>query len=161
VDGVKTGYTEAAGYCLVASGKRDDMRLVSVVMGTDSVATRTAESQSLLNYGFRFFESHKLYDKEQVVSKVRVWKGEQSELPVGPAGAVYATIPRRQYKNLGLQMEIDPRIMAPVVRGQQLGRVLVSLGERQIAEVPLVALQDVADGGIWPQVKDSVLLWFE
>jgi D-alanyl-D-alanine carboxypeptidase (penicillin-binding protein 5/6) len=161
VDGVKTGYTEGAGYCLVASAERDDMRLISVVMGTDSVGERTAESQSLLNYGFRFFESHKLYGKEEVVSKVRVWKGEQSELPVGPAGDIYATVPRRQYKNLSSTMEIDPQIMAPVTRGQRLGRVLVSLGDQQIAEVPLVALQDVADGGIWPQVKDSVLLWFE
>jgi D-alanyl-D-alanine carboxypeptidase (penicillin-binding protein 5/6) len=161
VDGVKTGYTEAAGYCLVASAERDDMRLISVVMGTDSVGERTAESQSLLNYGFRFFESHKLYGKEEEVSKVRIWKGEQSELPVGPAGSIYATIPRRQYKNLSSTMEIDPQIMAPVTRGQRLGRVLVSLGDQQIAEVPLVALQDVADGGIWPQVKDSVLLWFE
>ena len=161
VDGVKTGYTEGAGYCLVASAERDDMRLISVVMGTDSVGSRTAESQSLLNYGFRFFESHKLYGKEEEVSKVRIWKGEQSELPVGPAGSIYATIPRRQYKNLSSSMEIDPQIMAPVTRGQRLGRVLVSLGDQQIAEVPLVALQDVADGGIWPQVKDSVLLWFE
>ena len=92
---------------------------------------------------------------------MRIWKGEQSELPVGPAGSIYATIPRRQYKNLSSSMEIDPQIMAPVTRGQRLGRVLVSLGDQQIAEVPLVALQDVADGGIWPQVKDSVLLWFE
>lgn len=161
VDGVKTGHTEAAGYCLVASAEREGMRLVSVVMGTDSVGARTAASQALLNYGFRFFESHKLYGKDQVVSNVRVWKGEQSELPVGPAKDIYVTIPRRQYKNLSPQMEIDPHIMAPVTEGQQLGRVLVNLDEKQIAEVPLVALQSVADGGIWPQVKDSVLLWFE
>ncbi len=161
VDGVKTGYTKAAGYCLVASAERDGMRLVSVVMGTKSVGARTAESQSLLNYGFRFFESHKLYGKEQVVSKVRIWKGEESELPVGPAGDIYVTIPRRQYKNLSQQTEIDPQIMAPVTQGQQLGRVLVNLDQKQIAEVPLIALQGVADGGIWPQVKDSVLLWFE
>ncbi len=161
VDGVKTGYTKAAGYCLVASAEREGMRLVSVVMGTKSVSTRTAESQSLLNYGFRFFESHKLYGKEQVVSKVRIWKGEESELPIGPAGDIYVTIPRRQYKNLSQQTEIDPQIMAPVTQGQQLGRVLVNLDQKQIAEVPLTALQSVADGGIWPQVKDSVLLWFE
>ena len=161
VDGVKTGHTKAAGFCLVASAERDGMRLISVVMGTDSVGARTAASQSLFNYGFRFFESHKLYDREQVVSNVRIWKGEQSELPVGPAGDIYVTVPRRQYKNLSSQTEIDPQIMAPVTRGQQLGRVLVSLGERQVAEVPLVALQNVADGGIWPQARDSVLLWFE
>jgi D-alanyl-D-alanine carboxypeptidase (penicillin-binding protein 5/6) len=137
------------------------MRLVSVVMGTESVNARTAESQSLLNYGFRFFESHKLYDRGQAVSRVRIWKGEQSELPVGPAEDVYATIPRRQYDGLSSRMEIDPSIMAPVNRGQRLGRVVVSLQDRQIAEVPLVALEDVADGGIWPQVRDNVLLWFE
>jgi len=161
VDGVKTGHTEAAGYCLVASAERDGMRLISVVMGTNSVSERTAESQALLNYGFRFFESHKLYGQGQAVSRVRIWKGAQSELPVGPAADVYATIPRRQYDNLSSQMELDPAITAPVSRGQRLGRVVVSLQEQQVAEVPLVALEDVAEGGIWPTVRDNVLLWFE
>jgi D-alanyl-D-alanine carboxypeptidase (penicillin-binding protein 5/6) len=161
VDGVKTGHTEAAGYCLVASAEREGMRLVSVVMGTQSVNARTAETQKLLNYGFRFFESHKLYDKGQAVSRLRIWKGEQSEIPVGPAMEVYATIPRNQYEQLSSQMEIDPQIMAPVSQGQKLGRVLVKLNDRQISEVPLVALEGVAEGGIWPQVRDKVLLWFE
>jgi D-alanyl-D-alanine carboxypeptidase (penicillin-binding protein 5/6) len=161
VDGVKTGHTDAAGYCLVASAERDGMRLISVVMGTDSVEARTAASQSLLNYGFRFFESHKLYAGAQALTNVRVWKGSQSELPVGPAQDVYVTIPRRRYKDLNPSMEVNPRVMAPVAQGQQVGRVLVALDDTTVAEVPLVALQEVGEGGIWNTLKDSALLWFE
>ena len=161
VDGVKTGHTEAAGFCLVASAEREGMRLISVVMGTKSEEARASESQALLNYGFRFFESHKLYERHQALSQVRVWKGETSELPVGPADDVYVTIPRHQYKNLDARMELDPRIMAPVTQGQRVGKVLVSLGDEPVSEVPLIALTDVAEGGIWQLVKDSALLWFE
>jgi D-alanyl-D-alanine carboxypeptidase (penicillin-binding protein 5/6) len=161
VDGVKTGHTEAAGYCLVASATRDDMRLVSVVMGTSSVEARASESQSLLNYGFRFFETHKLYAKDQVLTHVRLWKGMESELPIGPEDDVYVTIPRRQYKNLNPSMEINPTIMAPVSRGQAVGRVLVTLDDNTVAEVPLVVLKDIPEGGLWQRLKDSALLWFE
>jgi D-alanyl-D-alanine carboxypeptidase (penicillin-binding protein 5/6) len=161
VDGVKTGHTEAAGFCLVASAERSDMRLTSVIMGTSSEEARASESQSLLNYGFRFFEGHKLYAKEQVLTNVRVWKGAQSELPVGPLDDVYVTIARRQYKNLNPSMEINPKIMAPITRGQTVGRVLVTLEDSTVADVPLVALQDIPEGGIWQQLKDSALLWLE
>lgn len=161
VDGVKTGHTEAAGYCLVASAEKKAMRLISVVMGTKGVEERASESQALLSYGFRFFETHKLYAREQALSKVRIWKGALSEVPVGPLEDVFVTIPRRQYKNLSPRMEIDPKIMAPIGKGQQLGRVLVTLGEQTVSEVPLVALQEVPEGGIWDQLKDSALLWLE
>ena len=161
VDGVKTGYTKGAGYCLVASAIRDNMRLTSVIMGTKSESTRASETQALLNYGFRFYESHRLYDKDSNMTKVRVWKGAQSELPVGPATDVYVTIPRRQYKNLKPAMELDPQIMAPISRGQPVGRVLVTMGDETLSEVPLVALRDVPEGAIWQRLMDSALLWFE
>ncbi len=161
VDGVKTGHTEAAGYCLVASAVRDGMRLSTVVMGTDSTEIRASASQSLLNYGFRFFESHRLYGKEQALSQVRVWKGAQSELPVGPAQDVYVTIARKQYDKLAPSMELDTRIMAPVAKGQQVGRILVHLEGDTVAEVPLVALNDIPEGGIYDKLKDSALLWFQ
>ncbi len=161
VDGVKTGHTDAAGYCLVASAERGGMRLTSVVMGTKSTEARAAETQSLLNYGFRFFESHQLYTKDQALTSVRVWKGEIEQLPVGPAEDVHVTIPRRQYKKLQPRMELDPQIMAPVQRGQRVGRVLVSLDGDTVSEVSLVALQPVPTGGIWQRMKDSALLWLE
>jgi len=161
VDGVKTGHTEAAGYCLVASAERDGMRLTSAVLGTSGVDARASASQALLNYGFRFFESHKLYARDQALTNVRIWKGALSELPVGPAEDVYVTIPRRRYKDLDPKMEVDPRIMAPVAKGQQVGLILVSLDDKTVSEVPLVALQEVPAGGIWSKLKDSVLLWFE
>ncbi len=161
VDGVKTGYTEAAGYCLVTSAKRGDMRLTSVVMGTDSTESRSSASQSLLNYGFRFFESHRLYDKHHTLSQVRVWMGAQSELPVGPAQDVYVTIARRQYDKLSPRMELDPKITAPIAKGRQVGRILIDLEGTTVAEVPLIALKDIPEGGIFDKLKDRALLWFQ
>ncbi len=161
VDGVKTGHTESAGYCLVASAQRDDMRLISVMLGTKSVEVRAAETQSLLNYGFRFYETHRLYEKHQALARIRAWKGDPAEIPAGPADDIYVTIPRQQYKNLDARMELDPQVMAPVAEGQKLGRVVVTLGDDNVSEVPLVALEESAEGGIWRRVKDSVLLWFE
>jgi D-alanyl-D-alanine carboxypeptidase (penicillin-binding protein 5/6) len=161
VDGVKTGHTKGAGYCLVASAMRDAMRLTSVIMGTKSESARASETQALLNYGFRFFESHRLYDKDSNLTNVRVWKGAQSELPVGPSTDVYVTIPRHQYKNLKPSMELDPQIMAPISRGQAVGRVVIALGKDTVSDIPLVALQDVPEGGIWQRLVDSALLWFE
>jgi D-alanyl-D-alanine carboxypeptidase (penicillin-binding protein 5/6) len=161
VDGVKTGHTENAGYCLVASAKRDNMRLISVVMGTDSEDARARESQSLLNYGFRFFETHRLYSANSALNRVRVWKGEQEELEVGVANDLFVTIPRRQYDNLKAEMTINSKVNAPVKKGQQLGLVKVSLDGEPVLEVPLIALQDVAEGGLWQRTADSVLLWFE
>lgn len=160
VDGVKTGHTEAAGYCLVASAKRDGQRLISVILGSKSTATRAADSLALLNYGFRFYETHKLYDKRQVLGRVRVWKGSPTEIEAGPAQMVYVTIPRQQYKNLEPHLEIAPSLLAPVAADQQVGRVLINLNEQQIAEVPLVALNESVVGGIIRRAMDSVLLWF-
>ncbi len=161
VDGVKTGHTEAAGYCLVSSAQRDNMRLISVVMGTASDKARARESQTLLNYGFRFFETHKLYSAGQPLTKARVWKGEREQVDLGLAEDLYVTIPRRQYKALKIRSEVKPGLMAPLARGSKAGRLVVTLEGEPVSERPLVALQDDPEGGIWRQLTDSVLLWLE
>jgi len=160
VDGVKTGHTEAAGYCLVASAKRDDMRLTSVVMGASGEEARAKASLSLLNYGFRFFESHKLYPGGQPLETLRVWIGDIEDLPVGPVEDVYATIPRRKYDKLSARIEKDADITAPIAEGERVGFIVLDLEGEEIGRVPLVALQAVAEGGWMQKAKDSVLMWF-
>ncbi len=161
VDGVKTGHTDSAGYCLVSSAVRNDTRLVSVVMGTKSVGARAKESQSLLNYGFRFFETHRLYGAGEKLNTTRIWKGSSEQLTLGLSEALYITIPRRQYKNLKASMSITPKIEAPVSKGQIMGQVQISLQGNLVAEVPLIALTDVAEGSLWQTIKDSALLLLE
>ena len=161
VDGVKTGHTEAAGFCLVASAKRESMRLTSVVMGTDSEEARAKESLSLLNYGFRFFETHRLYDAGTTLNQTRVWKGAKESLAAGVEKSLYVTIPLNQYKNLTATMQIDPKQIAPISQGQSVGSINVSLADETVLTVPLVALEQIDEGGIWPTVRDTVLLWFE
>lgn len=160
VDGVKTGHTDSAGYCLVASAKQNDMRLISVVLGTESENSRAKESEQLLNYGFRFYETHALYAAGKTLSTARVWKGAGRELPLGLSEEIYVTVPRGQYKNLTAALEVDMRIIAPVGKGERHGAVKVSLGDKVLAERPLVALQDVAQGGWWRRLVDTVKLWF-
>ena len=161
VDGVKTGHTEAAGYCLVASAKRDGMRLISIVMGTKGEEPRAKESQTLLNYGFRFFETHRLYGAGDTLTKARIWQGAKEELALGIAQDLYITIPRHQYKKLDAKMNIQPQIIAPVQKGQSQGTVNVSLHGEEIAELPLVALENVDSGSIWHNMVDGALLWLE
>jgi len=161
VDGVKTGHTESAGYCLVAAALRENMRLVSVVMGTDSEEARAKASQSLLNYGFRFYETHRLYAAGEVLNRARIWKGEVEKLPLGLANDLNITIPRNQYRNLDARMEVEPRIMAPVEEGAVLGRVDVTLDGEPVAAADLIALKRVTDGNFWQQIKDGALLWLE
>ena len=160
VDGVKTGHTEAAGYCLVASAKRDGMRLTSVVMGAKGEEARARASLALLNYGFRFYETHKLYPGGEPVETLRVWMGDIEDLPVGPAEDVYVTIPRRKYNKLAAQLVKDPDISAPIVKGASVGSISISLEGEEVRRVPLVALQDVAEGGLLQKAKDSILQWF-
>jgi D-alanyl-D-alanine carboxypeptidase (penicillin-binding protein 5/6) len=161
VDGVKTGHTDAAGYCLVASGKKDGMRLISVVMGTQSEDARAKESQALLNYGFRFFETHRLYGAGDKLTTTRVWKGSQERLSLGVEKDLYITIPRRQYKNLNASMTINPKLLAPVVMGAALGKVNIDLEGETVLEANLVALESIPEGGILQNIKDTVLLWLE
>jgi D-alanyl-D-alanine carboxypeptidase (penicillin-binding protein 5/6) len=160
VDGVKTGYTQNAGYCLVASAKRDDMRLISVVMGTSGPEARAQASLELLNFGFRFYESHRLYAAETPVENLRVWMGDVQELPVGPAQDVVATIPRGRYGQLSARLEKTPELKAPIAKGARIGDIVVNLEDQELLRVPLVALRDVAQGSLWQRAWDGVLLWF-
>jgi D-alanyl-D-alanine carboxypeptidase (penicillin-binding protein 5/6) len=161
VDGIKTGHTEAAGYCLVASAMQDDMRLVSVVMGTSSDKARSAETQKLLNYGFRFFESYKLYSAGEALEQARIWKGSQKELPLGVQSDVYVTIPRGRRDSLQAQVELQPQITAPAQQGQAYGELKISAEGEPLLAAPLVALQAVPEGGFIQRAMDSVLLYFE
>ena len=160
VDGVKTGYTEAAGYCLIASAQRGDMRLVSVVMGAPTEQARVSDSQALLDYGFHFYETRRLYNAGQTLSEARIWKGKSSKLPLGLEHALYVTVPRGDYKNLRATMNIDTRILAPAVKGHPYGTLNVSLDNQKIAQQPLVALQDVPQGSLWRRLADGIALWF-
>lgn len=157
VDGLKTGHTESAGYCLVTSALRSDMRVVSVVLGTDSEKSRASVSQAVLNYGFRFYESHTLYDEGEVLSQPRIWKGEFETLTVGLSKALAITIPRGAYDKLDATMDIDKNIQAPISKGQPVGVVKVSLDGDVLESVPLVALENVAEGSLFQIAKDYVL----
>ncbi|HHJ16258.1 MAG TPA: D-alanyl-D-alanine carboxypeptidase [Gammaproteobacteria bacterium] len=161
VDGLKTGHTDSAGYCLVTSAERDGMRLISVVLGTKSEEARADASQSLLNYGFRFFETHKLYDGGEKLTSARVWKGISESVDLGLAETLYVTIPRGEYKNLSPSMKLQERIIAPVSKGQTLGRVILQLDDKLISEKDLVALQAVDEGSFWQRIVDEGLLYFE
>lgn len=161
IDGIKTGHTESAGYCLVASGKRGDMRLISVVMGTVSDKARADESAKLLEYGFRFYESRRVYAAGQPLTGMRVWKGESDEVRLGLAQPLYLTLPRGQYQNLKASISVAPTLMAPIKKGQKLGTLNVNLGAQKIAALPLVALEPVPEGGLFARLSDTVRLWFE
>ena len=161
VDGIKTGHTESAGYCLAASALRDSMRLIAVLMGARSENARAAETQKLLNYGFRFYETHQLYKANEPVSQVRLWKGELDTLDVGLTGNLYVTVPRGQYKKLNASMQMDGNVIAPVSQGQGVGALRVTLGERELAQRPLVSLQNVREGTLWRRLSDHVMLMFE
>ncbi len=161
VDGVKTGFTDDAGYCLVASALREDMRLISVVMGAKSANARANENQTLLNYGFRFFESHRLYQGKIPLSEPRIWKGASKTIPLGLAEDIYATIPRRQYKDLKAVINVDKKITAPVAEGAKLGSVKVTLNDEVIVDKDLVALKAVDQGNIIQRLTDSVMQMME
>lgn len=161
VDGVKTGHTEDAGYCLVSSAVRDNMRLISVVMGTDSVRARNDINQALLNYGYRFYKTHLLYKANQSLSTSRVWKGASKTLSVGLSKNLYLTIPRNQYKALDASLEIKPQLIAPIKNGQHVGTALIKLKGEIIAKRPLIALHGVAKGSFMDELKDEVLLRLE
>lgn len=161
VDGIKTGHTESAGYCLASSAIRGEMRLIAVVMGSKSEETRAQESQSLLNYGFRFFETHKLYTKGQVLAEPKVWKGEVESVQLGVAEDVLVVIPRGKYEQLKARMDLPSLLIAPVEAGQKVGNVSVSLEGKPLIERPLVAIAAAPEGGIWRRTVDGFWLWFE
>lgn len=158
VDGVKTGHTDEAGYCLVASAKRDNMRLITVVMGTSSENARANESQALLNYGFRFFETHRLYEGGTPLTKARVWKGDSKQLQIGLQDDLYVTIPRRHFNDLKAETKIDGRIIAPVAEGENAGMLSVMLGADVVASKPIIALNSISKGSLFQRLYDEALL---
>jgi serine-type D-Ala-D-Ala carboxypeptidase (penicillin-binding protein 5/6) len=160
VDGMKTGHTEAAGYCLVSSAKRGDMRLIAVVMGSESESARTAQSQTILNYGFRFFETHELYKAGTTLSQPVLWKGELETLTVGLAEPLRLVIPRGHYERLNASMELISPIVAPIAKGATLGKLRVRLGKDMLAERNLIALEAGAEGGFFANIGDSLSLWW-
>ncbi|MGK0272411.1 MAG: D-alanyl-D-alanine carboxypeptidase (penicillin-binding protein 5/6) [Cocleimonas sp.] len=156
VDGVKTGHTESAGYCLVSSALRNDMRLISVILGAETEKARADYSQELLEFGFRFFETHKLYDKGSVLADARVWKGTKNTVPAGIVDDFYVTVQKGHYKQLKGLMELDKSLDAPIKRGDVVGTAIIKDGDQIVHEVTLLALDAVDAGGFWTKVTDSV-----
>ncbi|MEP7208664.1 MAG: D-alanyl-D-alanine carboxypeptidase family protein [Casimicrobiaceae bacterium] len=161
VDGMKTGHTEAAGWCLVAAAKRGQRRLLSVVLGAASDAARASESQKLINYGFQAFDTVQLYQPGQTISSLRVWKGADKEVPAGFVAEHYLTVPKGRADRLAVSMTAVEPLTAPVTRGQRIGAVRVGFDNKQVAEFPLVALKDVPLGSFFARTWDTVRLWFK
>jgi len=160
VDGIKTGHTAAAGYCLMASAKRGDQRLITVVMGNTSENQRAVDSQALLNWGFRFYESHKLYEANKPLAQPKVWKGAANQVPVGVSVPLLVSTPRGKYDRLKASMDLPKSLEAPIAKGQKLGMVKVTLDGKEVASAPLVALQAVEEGGFFKRLWHELLMWW-
>jgi len=160
VDGVKTGHTESAGYCLVSSAKRNDTRLIGVVLGAQKERERFQASQALLNYGFSFYESRKLHDANTPIVTTRVWKGQENELPLGVMYPLYVTVPKGQAAQVSTTTTVQPTIIAPVQKDQPFGEIVVKLGDQEMSKTPLVALQEVPESGWFGRMIDAILLFF-
>ena len=161
VDGMKTGMTDAAGYCLVASAEREGMRLISVLLGTSSAKARADATQSLMNWGFRFYESHRLYAAGEAVTSARIWKGEQDTLDLGLTEDLWVTVPRGRYDAMQASLELQSPLVAPLAPEDMVGRIKVSLEDEPLAERPLHPLARSMEGGLARRALHSVLLWFE
>ncbi|MDN3234110.1 D-alanyl-D-alanine carboxypeptidase [Pseudomonas luteola] len=160
VDGLKTGHTDEAGYCLAASAVREGMRLIAVVFGTNSEQARAAETQKLLTYGFRFFETQSFYKKGVELARAPVWKGTEHEVSAGLADDLTMTLPRGQLKKLKAEIVMNPQITAPIAKGQPIGKVEVKLDDKVMHTADLVALQPVEEGGFFRKLWDSIRLFF-
>ena len=160
VDGLKTGYTREAGYGLVASAEREGMRLVSVVMGSSSTLSRKAETRSLLNYGFRFYETVRPFSPGQALAEERVWKGLTEQVSLGVSGEFVLTLPRVSAE-ISSAIEVEKPLMAPLSEGDIVGRVILTRGGEPVAEVPLEVLDTVEPAGFFARLWDSLVLWFQ
>jgi D-alanyl-D-alanine carboxypeptidase (penicillin-binding protein 5/6) len=161
VDGGKTGHTEKAGYCLATSGARDGMRLIAVVLGTDSDEARNNQAEALLNYGFRFFENVPVRRAGETLARPRIYQGESERTPVGLREDLSVLVPRRDADDLAVSLQLDPQPVAPVARGDVLGHLLVRLEDETIAREPVVALKDNPRGGLVKRLTDSFWLWWD
>jgi len=160
VDGVKTGHTEAAGWCLIASAKHGERRVLAVVLGAASDAARASEAQKLLNWGFQAFDTVQLYQSGKAITTLRVWKGTRDDLPAGFLADRYLTLPKGKADKLALTMEAQDTLVAPIARAQRVGTVKVALEGRPVGEFPLIALEDVPAAGFLGRAWDTVRLWF-
>ena len=161
VDGLKTGHTEDAGYCLVASAKRDGMRIVSVVLGTSSTKARADGSQALVNYGFRFFETRLLFKAGEEISTARVWKSANEYSALGVLEDLYITVRRGSYDQLESKLDIPGIVTAPIAAGQPVASLSISLDGEELQNTPLRALDDNPEGSFWQRTKDNISLLFE
>lgn len=161
VDGMKTGFTDDAGYCLVSAALRDGMRVVSVVLGTSNEKARVDGSQALINYAFRFFETRLLYEAGQPVAVARIWNGAREQTPLGLADDLYVTIPRGSFDNVESVLNMPATLMAPVAAGQPIAELKVSLNGETLLTTPLRALEENPDGSLWQRTVDGVKLWLE
>ncbi len=160
VDGIKTGHHSGAGYCLMASAKRGDQRLVSVVMGSTGESQRATDSLALLNWGFRFHETHRLYDADKPVSTQKVWKGRVNEVRLGVVEPLLVSLPRGRYQQLQPSMDVPATLVAPIAKGQEIGKVRVTLDGKVVAERPLVALEAVEEAGFFKRLWHEFLMWW-
>jgi len=161
VDGLKTGHTEEAGYCLVSSAKQDSMRLISVVMGTDSEGARARESQKLLSYGFRFYETYEGYGGGDVLDTPKVWMGAANQVRLGLKEDLILTVPKDSQDQLKAAMSIRPELRAPIREGEQYGTLTITLADQTVAEKPLIALENVEEAGFFAKIWDHVVLFFK
>ena len=161
VDGVKTGYTETAGYCLIASSNRGGRRLLSVLLGSTSEAARAQESQKLLNWGFQFFDSVKLHPANQSVKAIEVWKGSDGEVKTGFKGDIVVTVPKGEAEKLKAELLTQQPLLAPVSEGQRVGTLRVTYDGKLLGEYPLVALETVAAAGLFGRAWDTLRLWIK
>ncbi|WP_058835726.1 D-alanyl-D-alanine carboxypeptidase family protein [Luteimonas abyssi] len=160
VDGIKTGHHSGAGYCLMSSAKRGDQRLIAVVMGSTGEEQRATDSLALLNWGFRFFEGHTLYEANQPITTQRIWKGRENELRLGLAEPLRVTVPRGRYEQLTPTMDVPTTLVAPVEQGEAIGVVKVTLDGEVIAERPLVALDAIEQAGFFKRLWHELLMWW-
>ena len=161
VDGIKTGHHSAAGYCLMSSAQRGDQRLIAVVMGSTSEKQRADDSLALLNWGFRFYETHRLYAPDKPVATHRVWKGTSKEVQLGVAEPLLVSVPRGRYDDLKPTMDVPKQLVAPIVKGQKIGTVKVALDGKVVAQAPLVAQNAVEEGGFFRRLWDAFWMWWE
>ncbi|HBK47141.1 MAG TPA: serine-type D-Ala-D-Ala carboxypeptidase [Xanthomonadaceae bacterium] len=161
VDGIKTGHTSEAGYCIMNSAKRGDQRLISVIMGDVSERQRADDSLALLNWGFRFFETHRLYEPGKVVVEQKVWKGKADKVQLGVAQALLVGVQRGRYNDLKPSIEVAKNLEAPIKQGQQVGTVKVSLDGKVVAQAPLVAVAAVEEAGFFKRLWDSFWMWWK
>ena len=160
VDGIKTGHTAAAGYCLAASAKQGDSRMIAIVMGASNEKARADAALALMNYGFRFYETHTLYDASKPLATPKLWKGQSNELPLGVSDNVLVTVKRGDYDKLKATMDIPATLIAPFTKGQQVGTLRITLDGQPVQNVPLIALADAPQGGFFARLWDSIMLWF-